>query len=87
MPRLVFTPHLDRHIDAAPRRVDGPTLADALRNGLDEQARRYILDDQGALRKHIAVFIDGAAARDRQRLTDPLDNDAEVYIMQALSGG
>ena len=49
--------------------------------------RGYVLDDQGALRRHVAVYVNGAAVRDRTRLSDPLGSDDEVYVFQALSGG
>ena len=48
---------------------------------------RYLLDDQGGLRKHMVVFVNGRAIRDRATLTDPVPEDGEVYVMQALSGG
>ena len=51
------------------------------------RARGYVLDDQGALRKHMVVFIDGEMIRDRVCLTDAVGADSEIYIMQALSGG
>jgi molybdopterin synthase sulfur carrier subunit len=51
------------------------------------RARGYVLDDQSALRKHIAVFVDGAMIRDRARLSDPVDAASAVYVFQALSGG
>ena len=41
----------------------------------------------GALRKHMLVFIDGEQIHDRTGLSDPVTADAEVYVMQALSGG
>ena len=47
----------------------------------------YIVDDQGALRQHVNIFLNGEFVKDRQRLTDRIDKDTEVYIMQALSGG
>lgn len=47
----------------------------------------YILDDQGHLRKHVNIFIDGQMISDRQGLTDQIDGNTEIYIMQALSGG
>ena len=49
--------------------------------------KKYVLDEQGALRKHVNIFIDGELIRDRQQLTDAFQPDSEVYIMQALSGG
>jgi hypothetical protein len=51
------------------------------------RARGYVLDDQGELRRHMTVFVDGAVLRDRVRLSDPVAPDGEVYVMQALSGG
>ena len=48
---------------------------------------RYVLDDQGRLRQHVNIFIDGAMIKDRNSLTDPFQENSEIYIMQALSGG
>lgn len=47
----------------------------------------YLLDDQGYLRKHVNIFVNGSLITDRKSLSDVVDKDAEVYIMQALSGG
>ncbi len=47
----------------------------------------YIVDERGALRKHVNIFVDGNLIGDREQLTDPVANDSEVYIFQALSGG
>ncbi len=47
----------------------------------------YLLDDQGSLRKHVNIFVDGNLITDRTRLLDKLNTNSEVYIMQALSGG
>lgn len=47
----------------------------------------YVLDEQGHLRRHLVIFIDGEQARDRQGLGDRLAAESEVYVMQALSGG
>jgi hypothetical protein len=46
-----------------------------------------VLDEQGTLRKHMAVFINGESIHDRIHLSDPVPPDGEVYVMQALSGG
>ena len=35
--------------------------------------RSYVLDEHGAVRKHMNVFIDGRQVRDRERLGDPVD--------------
>jgi sulfur carrier protein ThiS len=51
------------------------------------QARGYVLDEQGHLRKHVVVFVDGQRVRDREQLSDPVRDSSEVYVMQALTGG
>ena len=50
-------------------------------------ARDYVLDDQGGLRRHMVIFVDGQPIRDREGLSDAVGDDAQVYVMQALSGG
>lgn len=47
----------------------------------------YILDEQGSLRKHVNIFLDGKMISDRKTLSDPFTTSSEIYIMQALSGG
>ncbi|EGC99641.1 MoaD/ThiS family protein [Burkholderia pseudomultivorans] len=89
MAHLFFAASIQRHIETPERDVDARTLGDALATVFGEQPRLrgYILDDQGALRKHLAVFIDGRPVRDRQHLSDALDAASRVYVVQALSGG
>jgi hypothetical protein len=53
----------------------------------DDVARSYVLDDQSALRKHMNIFVDGHRVRDRAGLSDPVPENAEIFIIQALSGG
>ena len=47
----------------------------------------YIVDDQGRLRQHVNVFINGSLIEDREALSDEVAEEDEVYFMQALSGG
>jgi len=49
--------------------------------------RGYVLDDQGAVRQHVAVFVDGERLRDVARQSDPVRPDSVIHVMQALSGG
>jgi hypothetical protein len=51
------------------------------------RARAYVLDEQGAVRPHMVVFVNGRQIRDRQHLSDPVPRDSEIYVAQALSGG
>jgi hypothetical protein len=46
-----------------------------------------VLDEQGKIRQHMLVFIDGEMARDRDHLTDPVKPTSIVDVIQALSGG
>jgi hypothetical protein len=89
MARLNFTPNLERHLGIASLEVEGATLGEALDCGFRklERARSYVLDDQGRVRHHIAVFVDGALVQDRARLAFPIGEGAEIWLMQALSGG
>ena len=89
MAHVVFTQNIQRHIACPPADVDGQTVREVLdavfvRN---ERARGYVLDEQGALRKHMVIFVDGVQVRDRECLSDAVRPGGEVYVMQALSGG
>ena len=89
MPKVIFTANIQRHVPCPMRAVPGSTVRevfDALFTG-NPAARDYVLDDQGAVRKHIAVFVNGSLLIDRTKLSDPIPDDGEIYIMQALSGG
>jgi molybdopterin converting factor small subunit len=89
MPHIAFTAHLERLVECAARQVDGVTVRAVLDAAFanNDRARSYVLDEQGALRHHMVIFVNGRAVRDRERLSDQVSNDAEVYVMQALSGG
>lgn len=89
MPRVVFTPNLQRHVECPPMTVAGATVREALARVFETDARieRYLLDDRGGLRKHMLVFVDGAPAKDRAGLSDPVTETSEILVMQALSGG
>ncbi len=49
--------------------------------------RDYVLDDQGEVRHHVKVLVDGSNIKDRRKLTDRVNPNSEVYVFQALSGG
>lgn len=86
---MSFTPNLQRHVELPSREVAAATVAEALRQvfELQPRARGYVVDEHGALRPHMAVFVDGAPLRDRVALSDPVSETSEVFVMQALSGG
>lgn len=89
MPHIAFTTHLERHVNCPARNVEGSTVRAVLEAAFadNDRARAYVLDEQGALRHHMVIFVNGRAVKDRDRLSDQVSNDAELYVMQALSGG
>ena len=89
MARVVFTANIQRFVLCPEVEAEGSSVRDVLEKVFADnpRARGYVLDDQSALRKHIAVFVDGAMIRDRARLSDPVDAASAVYVFQALSGG
>ena len=89
MARVVFTPNLRRHVDCPQSEAEGATVREALESVFrsNERLRGYVLDDQSALRRHMAVVVDGRPLRDRVRLSDPVSPSSAIYVLQALSGG
>lgn len=69
--------------------AEGVTVAEVLAQVFSKHDRlgAYVLDDQGALRKHMTILIDGQRIRDIEKLTDPVNENSEIWVMQALSGG
>lgn len=89
MATVRFTPNLQRHLDVPDCEVRAGTLGLALDQvfALNPRLRSYLLDDQGRVRRHVMMFIDAEPIADRQHLSDPVAVNAEVYVVQALSGG
>ncbi len=94
MARVRWTRHLERYFPAladhsSALEVNASTAAEVVQQleALFPGIGGYIVDEHGALRTHVNIFIDGAPVRDRERLEDGVGAAAEVVIMQALSGG
>jgi len=89
MPHVSFTQNLKRHLSAPSREVPGATVREALDGVFSEnpRLRGYVLDDQGRLRRHVMIFVDGQMIEDRSRLSDAVEPQSELLVMQALSGG
>src|SRR5947209_1161448 len=49
--------------------------------------RDRVLDEQGELRRHVNLFIDGENARSLGGLNAAVSADSELWIHPALSGG
>ena len=89
MAHIAFTPHLRAVGPVRRTACEAASLAEAL-DGLAGDYPRlkdYVLDAQGRLRKHIAVFIDGALVARETALAVPLTASSDIYVFQALSGG
>lgn len=89
MTTLSFTPNLRRHVQVPDARVAGETVGEALAGYFRDNpaVRGYVLDDQGAVRHHVVVFLNDTPVRDRAGLSDPVGEDDEIFVFQALSGG
>lgn len=89
MVRVSFTQNIQRHVGCPTTTVEGETIRGVLDAvfALNQRARSYILDEHGAVRRHMIVFINGQPILDRETLTDAVPAGANVCIMQALSGG
>lgn len=90
MARVMFTPHLRRFFPGLSElSLRAATVAELL-VALEQKhpgLSGYLVDERGALRRHVNIFVRGELVRDRERLGDALGPDDEVHIMQALSGG
>lgn len=91
MPNVHFTTHLQRFFPTLEQglEADGQTVADVVRS-LEQQHpgfAAYVVDERGALRKHVNIFVDEELVTDRERLSDVVGQQTRVFIFQALSGG
>lgn len=89
MATVAFTPNLQRHVPSPTVTAPGATVREVLERvfAANPRLRGYVVDEQGALRKHMAVFVDGQQLVDRAAQSDPVGPSSEIYVMQALSGG
>jgi molybdopterin synthase sulfur carrier subunit len=92
MPTVEMTRHLyrffpmleNRTIEVPPGSVaDVVRAVDALAPGFSD----YVLDERGALRRHVNLSLNDTIVIDRQTLSDRVPEGATLYIFQALSGG
>ena len=90
MPTVKFTYALRRFFPSLKdTEVNSTSLPDLLQS-IEAHCpgiRSYVVDERGALRKHVLIFIDGEVITDREKLSDAVKENSEVHIMQSLSGG
>jgi hypothetical protein len=89
VPRVQVAKAFRRHVDCPDLAVAGSTVHDALERYFETYpaVRSYVLDEHGAVRKHVAIFVGDEQLVDRHLLSDAVGGSTVVYIFQALSGG
>lgn len=89
MAKVAFTANIQRHVACPATEAKGRTVREVMEAvfAANPQARGYVLDDQGALRRHMTIYVDGAIIFDRTGLSDPVGETSSIYVFQALSGG
>lgn len=87
-----FAKHLWRFfpvLEQGPLQVQGASVRELLR-AVEAQVPGlldYIVDERGALRPHVNVFVGEAMLVDRRQLSDRVPDGGTVHVLQALSGG
>jgi molybdopterin converting factor small subunit len=81
---------LPRILDQAVREglrheVAGDDVREVLEGLFDKEpgVRNHLIDEDGKIRTHVLVFVDG----ERAELSTRVSNGAEVQVLQAVSGG
>ena len=89
MPTVEFAPALTRHVPCPRQEVPAGPLAAVLEAAFAAAPalRGYVLDEQGAVRKHVAVFVNGEMIPRREDLSRQLAPSDRVHVIQALTGG
>ena len=89
MPHVAFTSQLQRFTETPEFDTPAATLREAMDAAfeINPRLRHYVVDEQGHLRQHVAVFIEGRRVADRVGLSDALLPTDRVYVLQALTGG
>jgi molybdopterin synthase sulfur carrier subunit len=86
MPRVVLTGSIRQHAgDRGVVQVSGAT-ARAVVKALEASSsglRGWVIDEQGALRRHVRLFLGGVAVS----LDAPIGADDELHIVASISGG
>jgi sulfur-carrier protein len=89
VPYVEFAPALTRHVPCPPQEVEAGTLRAALDAAFlaAPALKSYVLDEQGNVRKHVAVFVNAQMIPSRKWLDTPLQPQDKVMVIQALTGG
>lgn len=88
--KVIIPSTLRRHFPMPPEcSAAGESVADVI-NDLEKQYNglsSYLLDERGALRTHVNLYIGENPVLDRTGLSDRISVNDTLYVLQALSGG
>ena len=89
MPHVRVAKAFRRHVECPDLAVEGSTVRAALDHYFTAYpaVRSYVLDERGAVRKHVVVFVGDEQIVDKSQQSDVVDDSTVIYIFQALSGG
>jgi molybdopterin synthase sulfur carrier subunit len=92
MPTVEMTQHLYwffPQLENRAIRVPAGSVAEVLMsiNEIAPGFTDYVVDEHGALRRHVNLSINDTMVIDRESLSERVQDDATLYIFQALSGG
>jgi len=89
VPTITCTRHLAGVGPCEPVPCVGQTVGEAIARLAADYPRlpSYVLDDQGRVRKHVTIFVNGSSRPRQSVLELPLAAEDTIHILQALSGG
>jgi sulfur-carrier protein len=84
-----FAAHLQSHVPCPDQNVEPGELGFCLHAAFQKAPamQDYVLDNQGHIRKHVAVFVNGKLYRNRDQMDLPCVAGDRIDVIQALSGG
>ncbi len=90
MAKIKFTSALKRFFPSlSETEIEGGSVKEVLYNveKIHPGISSYLMDDNGVLRKHVNIFVQGDLIKDRNTLNDLVNHNDELLVFQALSGG
>ena len=90
MPHLEFTSQLAQHVDCPSHQtVTATSLKEALESMFSQfpALRDYVMQADGSLQPHVSIFIDGHMLPHGESLDLAVDDESQIFVMQALAGG
>jgi sulfur-carrier protein len=85
MPEVVLRAPLSELTGERLHNVSGTTVVEALAalETAYPPLRGWILDEQGCIREHIQIFVNGTRTED----SDEIDETARIHVLPAITGG